>query len=70
MIDLTWDDVRERSAKRVGAYEAYCYNCRMNYDVVQMPCLRHCADEGERMERHRFMPKVEAEIVRTCSDGE
>jgi hypothetical protein len=64
-VNLTWDEVRARSEVAFSNGTAFCADCRMNYDMVKMPCLMHCADETERLERHRrFMPKVEADIRR------
>ena len=63
--ELTWDEVRKRSEVIVGDVAVFCADCSMNFDMVKMPCLRHCADEAERMERHnRFMPKVMADLER------
>lgn len=63
-MTLTWDEVRARSEQTIRpGLTVFCAACRMNFDLVEMPCLEHCISEDERMERHRrFQPKVEAEI--------
>lgn len=64
-IELTWDDVRARSEHKSGSFTIFCADCRMNYDMVRMPCLRHCASEEERLERHeRFKPLIKADVER------
>ena len=49
---LTLDEVLARSEQVMGTLKTHCYDCHMNFALVEMPCKRHCTDE-ERVERDR-----------------
>lgn len=50
-MKLTWEEVRARSEEQLSGSTVFCFDCRQNFDAVEMPCLKHCISDEEREER-------------------
>jgi hypothetical protein len=63
-VKLTWEEVEARSAQKLGGMNVFCFDCRMCFDAVEMPCLKHCKDDEERRVRQeRFDVEVKKAVA-------
>ena len=47
LADLTWEQVRARSASKLGTLTTFCGDCWMQWEVGRTPCIRHTRPEEQ-----------------------
>lgn len=45
MTHPTWDEVRARSAQKLGSKDLFCADCAMVYPHSRLPCRKHATPE-------------------------
>jgi hypothetical protein len=45
---MKWEDVQARSLAVLGGTTCFCFDCYMNFHLVEMPCAKHCLTDEER----------------------
>ncbi len=45
ICNLTWEIVRDRSARKLGGIDIYCFDCDLNFRHSGIPCMKHTLPE-------------------------
>ena len=51
---LTWEEIRARSLRDWEGWNLWCADCWMNWQLVELPCRRHCVGSEAALRDHRF----------------
>ena len=47
-MTLTWDEVRARSAAKLGSMDLFCGDCAMLFPASKLPCRKHATPEESK----------------------
>jgi hypothetical protein len=57
-VTFTWDEIRKRSAHKIGSINTHCFDCELNFFSIGMSCDKHALNQSEQDERASRISKA------------